>query len=120
MVEDEVAVARSLERILRRAGAEVVVLHDPVDAVHLAQVLREASPSLVLSDFLLQSTLDGVEVLKVAKQAVPNARRCLLSGSLFLVEMDRRDELEPCTFLEKPWDSGVLCQQLGLVKGGVT
>lgn len=120
VVEDEVAVARSLERILRRCGAEVVVLHDPIDAAHVEQVMRTEAPSLVMSDFLLQSSLDGVEVLGVAKRALPQARRCLLSGSLFLVEKERRVEVEPCVFLEKPWDSGSLCQQLGLGGGSTS
>lgn len=120
VVEDEVAVARSLERILRRCGVEVVVLHDPIDAAHFERVLHAEAPSVVLSDYLLQSAIDGVDVLSVAKRALPSARRCLLSGSLFLVSPARRDALEPCTFLDKPWDSGDLCRQLGLVKGGVS
>lgn len=115
MVEDEVAVARSLERALRRCGAEVLVLHDPVDAVHLESLLHAEEPTLVLSDYLLQSSLDGVDVLSVVKRCRPQARRVLLSGSLFLVTAERRETLAPCTFLEKPWDSRALCVQLGLL-----
>ncbi|HEY0881023.1 MAG TPA: response regulator [Archangium sp.] len=113
VVEDEVAVGRALERLLRRWGAQVHMISHPVDAPQLEGVLREQQPSVVLSDLMLHAALDGVAVLKVARRVVPMATRALLSGSLFMVDEAMRREIDPCVYLAKPWDPHQLRLLLG-------
>jgi two-component system response regulator HydG len=109
VVEDEVAVGRALARWLTREGAEVRVLNDS-RAVEGA--LRQQTPTIVISDFLMPER-DGVEVLQVVKTLAPLALRCLLSGSLFLVTAEQRASVEPCLFIEKPWAVASFRVQLG-------
>lgn len=110
VVEDELPVARALERWLKRRGVVVFVLTDP--AQFEAVFLREL-PTLVICDYLMPG-LDGVEVLSAARRLAPEVRRCLLSGSLFLVTAEQRASIEPCVFVDKPWAGDTLGALLGL------
>lgn len=116
MVDDEKPVARALERWLTRLGARVCVLTEPAE---VEAVLQREQPTLVISDYLMP-VMDGVAVLTLARRLVPTARRCLLSGSLFLVTPAQRAAIEPCLFVDKPWDGGQLAVQLGLLPGPPT
>jgi DNA-binding NtrC family response regulator len=109
VVEDEVAVGRALARWLTREGAEVLVLND---SALVEGALRHQAPTIVICDFLMPGR-DGVEVLQLVKTLAPLARRCLLSGSLFLVTAQQRESVEPCLFVEKPWSAARFRQQLG-------
>ena len=113
VVDDEASVARALERWLTRMGATVRVLSHPAE---FEAVLVAEQPSIVISDFLMP-VMDGVAVLGIAQRLLPSARRCLLSGSLFLVTPTQRAALAPCLFVEKPWDREVFAVQLGLSEG---
>jgi DNA-binding NtrC family response regulator len=110
VVDDEASVARAMERWLTRLGATVRVLNHPAD---FEAVLLAEQPAIVISDYLMP-VMDGVAVLGIAQRLLPSARRCLLSGSLFLVTPQQRASLEPCLFVEKPWDREVFAAQLGL------
>ncbi|MDP1823560.1 MAG: response regulator [Archangium sp.] len=114
-MDDELPVGRALERWLQRRGAVVFLLTNPVQ---FEEVLLRERPTLIICDYLMPG-LDGVELLAVARRLAPAVRRCLLSGSLFLVSAERRALLEPCAFLDKPWDA----DQLGALlapDGGAT
>jgi DNA-binding NtrC family response regulator len=113
VVEDELPVARALERWLKRRGATVFLVTDP--AQFEAVFLRER-PTLVICDYLMPG-VDGVEVLTAARRLAPAVRRCLLSGSLSLVTAERRALIEPCLFVDKPWDGDALAALLGLEAG---
>lgn len=112
VVDDEVPVARALERWLLRQGAAVCLVTN--SAVFETALLRER-PTLVISDFLMPG-LDGIAVLRTARALAPEARRCLLSGSLGLVTEAQRASVAPCLFIDKPWDTARLASQLGLAK----
>ena len=110
VVDDDLPVARALERWLKRLGAQVVLLCRGED---FEAALRREQPTLVICDFLMPQ-LDGVALLTIAKQVNPASRRCLLSGSLGLVTAEQRAQLAPCLFLEKPWNPAKFAGQLGL------
>lgn len=118
VVEDEVAVGRALERLLRKWGAQVHLISDPMNADALEALLIERQPTTVVSDLLLNAGLDGVGVLALARKVVPAATRVLLSGSLFMLDDSMRGTIEPCVYVPKPWDSSELRVRLGLHAGG--
>lgn len=113
-MDDEVAVARSLQRWLTRRGAQVVVINDPRE---VEEALLRVQPTWIISDYLMPER-DGVEVLELARRVAPEVRRCLLTGSLAEVSLAKRAQLEPCLFFEKPWDSPAFAAALGLAPGG--
>jgi DNA-binding NtrC family response regulator len=110
VVEDEEAVARALERWLKRRKAEVRVILDP-HAV--AQALREFQPTHVICD-LHMPMRSGLEVLAEVKKLAPDATRALLSGSLQNVSASDLLELQPVRLVAKPWDVTTLARDLGL------
>lgn len=109
LVEDEEAVARALERLLRRHG-EVRVLLDPQQ---LTPTLHEFKPTIVISD-LHMPTKSGLDVLAEAKQVMPGAVRALLSGSLQTLPAKDLLALEPLRLIAKPWNTATLARDLGL------
>ena len=111
IVDDDLPVARALERWLKRIGVQVTLL---AKVAELEAVLDREKPTLIVCDYLMPG-LDGVSVLATARRVAPSVRRCLLSGSLGLVTEAQRASIAPCVFIEKTWEPSLLASQLGLV-----
>lgn len=110
-MDDEPPVARALGRWLQRLDVAVTLLSEPSE---FERVLLREQPTLIICDLLMPGE-DGVALLGKAKRLTPQARRCLLTGSLDQVTEAQREALAPCLFLEKPWSPELLASQLGLV-----
>lgn len=108
IVDDEVTVARAMARWLRRQGFQVHVL---TDSAHFEAALVKERPSIVVCDYRMPGH-SGVELLVLAKRLWPAARRCLISGSLSLLTDGERVQIEPCLFIDKPWDPVALATLL--------
>lgn len=52
--------------------------------------------------------LSGIEVLSRAKEIAPNARRFLLSGSLYALRGEDIERLQPIHLIAKPFDGTTL------------
>jgi DNA-binding response OmpR family regulator len=116
IVEDEDTVARALERSLKRHGAVVRVL---LETTALEATLLEFQPTHVVTD-LRMTPRDGIAVLRVAKQLVPDAVRTVLSGSLESLTQQALDTVQPCRLVSKPWLESTLAHDIGLKKGGAS
>lgn len=108
VVDDEAAVARAMARWLRRQGFQVHVL---TDSAHFESVLVKEQPEIVICDYRMPGQ-SGVELLVLAKRLWPSARRCLISGSLSVLTQTERALIEPCQFIDKPWDPVALAAML--------
>lgn len=102
--DDEPMVARSIGRLLTRAGMLVTVVTNALEA---AATLERVRPDVVLTDFEMPN-LDGIGVLKLAMEMVPGARRLLVSGRMGAVDPTRLATVQPVTCLDKPFDPGQL------------
>jgi len=76
VVDDERAIADTLGIILRRAGYEVQVAYDGVEAVAAAKAFR---PDIVLADYFMPK-MDGIEAGVQIQQLFPACRIIMLSG----------------------------------------
>ena len=110
VVEDEASVAHALARWLKRQGAAVRVVLDPLT---LEVVLAEFEPTHVVSDLIMPAR-DGLEVMSLVKRLAPLAVRSLLSGSLDSLDAERLREVMPCRLVAKPWSDVSLAFELGL------
>lgn len=81
VVEDERSTARLLEYVLRKAGYDVAVAGDGIQAVHLVDAFR---PVTMLLDLQLPG-LSGIEVLSRIRQAPDRHQPAviILSGTSF-------------------------------------
>lgn len=113
VVDDELPVARAIERWLVRGHLEVVVLCDPTQ---FEQELARVHPTAVMSDLVMPG-IDGISLLQQARALAPEVKRCLISGSVELVTAEQRASVEPCLFLSKPWDDTSLARVLALLEG---
>jgi two-component system, OmpR family, response regulator VicR len=110
VVEDEEPIARVLERWLKRHKVEVWVVHD---TALVERALLDFLPTHVVSD-LNMPLQDGLEVLAMARRVVPDAVRCLMSGSLDSLDKGRLARVQPVRLVGKPWNDATLWRDLGL------
>lgn len=95
LVDDELAVLRALARLFGRRGHEVRTVASAEAALPL---LEQFLPDVVISDFKMGG-MTGVDLLRVVKRRLPNARRVLLSG---YAEVDGAFD---AIFIHKPYSS---------------
>lgn len=113
VVDDELPVARALERWLHRYHIETSVLCEPAQFL---ETLARVRPTAVVCDYVMPG-VDGVTLLRQCRKAAPEVKRCLLSGSMGLVTEAERASIAPCLFLEKPWNDTSLAGLLALLGG---
>lgn len=109
VVDDDPPVANSLRRLFRRAGFDVLVAGDGKEAISL---LEQHAPAVVISDYRMPD-ISGVEVLKQAHQACPDAVCILISGYSEEDAFDRSQSQETFfMFFSKPWDDKILIAEV--------
>lgn len=106
IVDDDVLVAASLRRLLRRHGFTVSIAHCGLSAL---EGLDAFAPDVVLSDFKMPG-MNGAQLLAMVEALRPGTRLILLSG---YADLDH-STLGNVLFLPKPWDDAQLvraCEQ---------
>lgn len=97
IVEDDRMVARALARLVTSLGHEARVITDALDL----DAELNGEPFAVIADFHLAR--NGVEILALARDRAPRARRVLISGAGFDIDAVLLASLEPLVLLEKPF-----------------
>jgi signal transduction histidine kinase/CheY-like chemotaxis protein len=79
VIEDDAAVARALGETLRDAGAAARVVHDAPAAL---AAMRDDMPDVILSDYVIRGSADGVDIIRQLRQAAQadDLPAVLLSG----------------------------------------
>lgn len=105
LIDDEPAITENLAPFLRRAGFEVLVAHDGVDA--MAQ-LRSRAPDLVVLDVLLPG-MDGRAVLRQVREERRTTPIILLTQIGESSERAMALEEGADDYLNKPFDPHEPC-----------
>lgn len=109
IVDDEAAVQRSLERLLCRAGYEVMVASSGAQAL---QLLAHQQVHIVLTDFRMP-LMCGNELLKAVKKRYPQIVGLILSGYAdFNAVVDTLNSGIAFKFLQKPWTDHLLLEEI--------
>lgn len=109
VIDDEPAILKAIQRLLRQEDWQVDTFSNPQDAL---QALTGASYNLILCD-LRMPQLGGITYLQFARQRQPGAMRLLFSGHgdrESLVQAINQAQVQ--RFISKPWDDYELLETL--------
>jgi two-component system response regulator HydG len=76
IVDDEVALAETMAEALERSGYDVVLAHSGSEGL---RILERQEPSVILTDLKMEG-MDGLTLLKKAKQELPDAEVVVITG----------------------------------------
>ncbi len=101
MVDDEKIISHSLERVLRRAGHDIVVCNGGIEAVMLLK--NDSNFDFIFLDFLMPE-VGGSEVLDFSKKLNPNIQIIMMTA--FGDQQTKSDLLKrgASIVLSKPFD----------------
>lgn len=109
LVDDEAAILRALNRLLRRAGYTVFTADSGQEAL---EVLQRENIQVVLSDFRMPH-MTGGELLAKVKAEHQNIVGLVLSGYADLESVTKiLNDGSASKFLHKPWDDSELIGQI--------
>lgn len=109
LVDDEAAILRALNRLLRRAGFQVYTANSGEEAL---DVLSKNDIQVVLSDFRMPYMTGGELLLRV-KEEHPHIVGLVLSGYADLESVTSiLNSGTAYKFLHKPWDDSALIAQI--------
>lgn len=113
VVEDDEALRRTVTRILKRTGYDVLVAEDGPSAL---TVMKTTGPiDLMLSDVILPGGMTGPEIIDEAKSHQPDMKVLLMSGYTREAIMHRGDITEDVQLIHKPFspqDLGVALREV--------
>jgi len=98
VVDDEVSVARILERVLMSYNHEVVVANRGDEAL---QLMKSSSFDLLLSDIRM-SPMDGMELLRIVRADYPRLPVILVTAYATVETAVKASKLEVFDYIEKP------------------
>ena len=105
IVDDEINILRSLQRLLRKEPYDLLVASTPEQG--LAQIEKQP-PAVIISDYVMPDQ-NGLEFLKKAKGICGDAMAIILSGYADLDAIVKAlNKGEIYHFITKPWDDDLL------------
>ncbi len=105
LVDDEENIVRSLSRLFRRDGYNIISANSGQEGL---EILRDTVVGVIVSDQRMPQ-MTGVEFLRQVKDLYPNTVRLVLSGYTELESVTKAiNEGAIYKFLTKPWDDELL------------
>jgi two-component system nitrogen regulation response regulator NtrX len=99
IIDDENAICTVLSASLRDEGYQVATAKDGLSGI---QAIGEFKPAVVLLDIWMPGELDGLEVLKRARDQFPGSQYIIMSGHGTIETAVRATKLGAWDFVEKP------------------
>lgn len=102
IVDDEIKILRAIKRVLSQYELEVNITTFPDEAL---EILKTQEIDLIISDQRMP-TMEGIELLKMAKEISPSTIRILMSGytdtEVFISAINNGSIFY---YVSKPWDN---------------
>ncbi|MEH6624918.1 MAG: response regulator [Motiliproteus sp.] len=109
LVDDEENILRSLKRLFRREGYQILTANSGAEGL---EVLKEHAVGVIVSDQRMPE-MTGSEFLHHVKELYPDTVRIILSGYTDLESVTESINMGAVyKFLTKPWDDNLLCQNV--------
>jgi response regulator RpfG family c-di-GMP phosphodiesterase len=111
VVDDEVSITKSLNRLLRKEGFNVIEANSGADALEILSKL-EKPVSGIISDQRMPN-MPGAQLMQEVKKIVPDAFRILLTGYAdisAIIEALNMGEIHK--YITKPWNDAELIVQV--------
>lgn len=100
IVDDEPNVRKSIARVLRSEGWQIM---EAVDGTAALELMQQIDFNLVISD-LRMPRMNGVEFLAIASKTHPNSAQIMLSGHARPADLENIiNQCKVIQFMEKPW-----------------
>lgn len=111
LVDDEVSITKSLQRVLRKEGYIVITACNGQEGLDILHNSKEVV-SLIISDQRMPG-MAGIQFLKKTIKILPNAVRFLLTGYTDIeVILDALNKGEIHQYLAKPWNDNDLLMEV--------
>ena len=112
LLEDDAAGREALSGLLQRWGCDVWACADPTEAM---QCLREAQPQVLISDYRLAATEDGLRVIERLREEAGRMLPALLITADVSADLQERCTRAHVTLLGKPLLPARLRQALAVL-----
>jgi DNA-binding response OmpR family regulator len=114
VVEDEAIVAFEIESFLKAQGLNVVATVP--NAKEAIEIVKKSKIDLILMDIYLSGSIDGIDCAKIAKEINPQIEIIFLSANSAQLNIDRAINIEPLTYLSKPFNRNEVYAAINLAK----
>jgi DNA-binding NtrC family response regulator len=115
IVDDEPKFSRQMKSFFTRKGFKVDTAATGSSALELA---RQNPPEVLIIDWVLKDTLNGLDVVLQLKQDNPNLAAVLISGYPSPEMEKRAQEIGRVTFISKPFDASEILSAVQRAVGG--
>ena len=111
LIDDDVAMVRLLETVVRRHFGDRVELSSSIDATEAKEMIEKESPDVIVTDLAMPG-VDGLEVLRLAKGCNPWTQVLMLTGHSSTTALLAAVENGAADYLLKPVDQAELIELL--------
>ena len=117
IVEDESIVAMEIDSYISKVGCRVTAVASSAKEVYTA--IKKEIPDLILMDIYLEGDTDGIEAASIVKKKYPQIEIIFLSANKDVYNIDRAIDVEPLSYLGKPFNRQELLASLKMAKNKI-
>jgi putative two-component system response regulator len=109
IIDDEIAILHTIERVLSDLGIEVILSSNPVNAF---SIIKEHEIAVIVSDYKMPE-MNGIEFFSKMKTIAPDIKRILITGHGDLnTAISAINECDVFRFISKPWMDNQLIESV--------
>ena len=117
IVEDESIVAMEIDSFISSIGCKVTAIASSAKEAYTA--IKKEIPDLILMDIYLEGDIDGIETATIVKKEHPQIEIVFLSANKDVYNIDRAIDVDPVSYLSKPFNRQELLATLKMSKNRI-